>query len=406
MKIRFKASGHTGVNENRTSLQAGGQKVLRNLLSVTAVLSVVSSACGPGEEAAPVSSIPIGTPTVVAIAPLLSVGVLEGDSLEEFYRVVTPFLLPDGRLVVPLRGSGTLRVFGPGGEVLESLGRPGRGPGEFVSLSAAWPRGDTIEAFDRGLLRITRFLTDGSVETVRLEGPALNRLTALPGTLSNGWAFARVAASQMGGRDEMMVHGFALDGTYLGEVAQVEGMARYEPPGGGSGPDPLSPRAVFAVGGSEIYVGETLTPSVRVLELTGALVREITWERDGTLSAEEAFRMVVDSASARTDRSRQSLEAFPVRDPFPAFGGFIVDDEQFLWVRPYEPLVHSPAFGGLAGAGPGGEWLIFSPEGVQVGSVALPSELEPHQITSDAVVGIVRDELGVESVRVHSLARR
>ena len=116
--------------------------------------------------------------------------------------------------------------------------------------------------------------------------------------------------------------------------------------------------------------------------------------------------MVVDSASARTDGPRQNLEGFPVRDPFPVFGGFIVDDEQFLWVRPYEPLVHSPAFGGLAGAGPGGEWLIFSPQGVQVGSVELPSELEPHQITSDAVVGIVRDELGVESVRVHALARR
>ena len=41
-----------------------------------------------------------------------------------------------------------------------------------------------------------------------------------------------------------------------------------------------------------------------------------------------------------------------------------------------------------------------------MGSVELPSELEPHQITSDAVVGIVRDELGVESVRVHSLERR
>ena len=50
--------------------------------------------------------------------------------------------------------------------------------------------------------------------------------------------------------------------------------------------------------------------------------------------------------------------------------------------------------------------MIFSPEGVQVGSIELPSELEPHHITSDAVVGIARVELGVESVRVYALTRR
>ena len=373
-------------------------------LSVTAVLSAVSSACGPGEGAAPVSSIPVGTPTAVAAAPFLSVGVLEGDSLEEFYRVVTPFLLSDGRLVVPLAGSRTLRVFGPGGEFLESLGRPGGGPGEFMSLNAAWPRGDIIEAFDNRLMRVTRFHKDGSVENVQLERRDRSE-QALPGALPNGWAFRRIVAAHRDGRDEMGVHGFALDGAYLGDVAEVEGMARYRVPGM-SGPDPLSPKAVFAVGGGAVYVGETLTPRIRVLELNGTLVREITWEADRDLSAEAVFRMVVDSASARTETPRQLLESFPHRDPLPVFGGFLVDDEQFVWVRPFEPLLHAAALGGLQSVGPGGEWMIFSPEGVQVGSVKLPSELEPHQITSDAVVGIVRDELGVESVRVHSLTRR
>ncbi len=70
------------------------------------------------------------------------------------------------------------------------------------------------------------------------------------------------------------------------------------------------------------------------------------------------------------------------------------------------PLLHAAALGGLQSVGPGGDWMIFSPEGVQVGSIELPSDLEPYHITSDAVVGIVRDELGVESVQVHSLARR
>ena len=55
--------------------------------------------------------------------------------------------------------------------------------------------------------------------------------------------------------------------------------------------------------------------------------------------------------------------------------------------------------------GPGGNWLVISPEGAEVGWLEMPEGLEPVQITSDAVVGIYRDELGVESVRVHSLSR-
>jgi hypothetical protein len=36
----------------------------------------------------------------------------------------------------------------------------------------------------------------------------------------------------------------------------------------------------------------------------------------------------------------------------------------------------------------------------------LPAELQPIQVTRDAVVGIARDELGVEYVRVYPLERR
>ncbi len=88
------------------------------------------------------------------------------------------------------------------------------------------------------------------------------------------------------------------------------------------------------------------------------------------------------------------------------FWKVIVDDEGFIWVRPYEPVKHAAALGGIGRAGTGGRWSILLPTGASVGFVNLPAELEPLQITSNAVVGIWRDALGVEFVRVHSLQRK
>jgi hypothetical protein len=97
-----------------------------------------------------------------------------------------------------------------------------------------------------------------------------------------------------------------------------------------------------------------------------------------------------------------------VRETLPAFSAFLVDDLGFIWVRPYEPLKHSTALGGLTlpGGGPGGRWTILSPAGVKVGEIDMPRDLEPLRITTDAVIGVALDELDVETVRVHALRRR
>ena len=48
---------------------------------------------------------------------------------------------------------------------------------------------------------------------------------------------------------------------------------------------------------------------------------------------------------------------------------------------------------------------MFAPDGARVGELEAPVDVEPVSITRDALVGIHRDELGVESVRVYALER-
>ena len=349
-----------------------------------------------------------GAPLQIPIEPTTTLGAAGDDPAHEFYRIVTPFVLPSGDIAVPLAEDREIRIFGPAGHHIRTIGGRGEGPGEFRDLDQAWARGDTIEAFDGRTLRITRFFPGDSLETVRLT-PILSAQSVITGYSGPGWALTGVASAEFGSRDRMAVHSFGPSGRHLGEIAHTLGMARYRTPLI-SGPDPISPKAVFAAGGDAIYFGETLTPRVIAVNQAGDTLSELTWDAADAFDPEEASRIVIDAAldqagPGRAAELQAQLEAFPVRDRVSVFWGLLVDELGYLWIRPFEPAEHSLFLGGFSGVGMGGNWRVFSPDGTELDSMTLPPRFEPAYIARDRIVGIYRDDLGVETVRVHPLER-
>ena len=367
--------------------------------------------CVAEPDAGPLEEPRAGAPLEIEAEAALSVGVVAGDSLREFDRVVTPFVLPDGRLVVPLAGSRDIRVFTQEGEFVERLGGRGEGPGEFVALSAAWPRGDTIEAFDWLMRRVTRFLPNGSEEVVPITLGSQPDLSFAAGPLEEGWALGGVVSGGYGDRDLIVFHHFDRTGRHIGELDSIGGMVRYMAEGYG-GPEPLSPRAVAVSNGAHLYLGDTRVPSIRRVRFPGIVDGEIVWEPTESGSAEAVLDQVIDLAVSRAPADRASvtrarLEAARVPSELSVFWDFRLDPEGFLWIQPYQPLAHSFALGARypGGVGNGGGWLVITPDGSHAGSIEVPDGLELTQITRTSVVGIRRDALGVESVHVHRIRR-
>ena len=355
---------------------------------------------------------PAGAPLSIAASPMLAAGPFEG--------AVTPFLMADGRLVVPEKASGSLRVHAPDGRLLMTLGGFGAEPGRLSWVRGAWSRGDTIEAFDSRRQRITRFLPDGSTEVLAVPRPVVDDGSSAPlgvgaaddvvGPLGAGWAVTAIAAVRWEARDRMVLHRLDRDLGATSGVAEAEGLLRqfYDD---GSGPHPLSPTALFTVHRGEAYVAESLTPLVRVYDAAGAILREVSIPLAAPGLAGPLLDQIIDSATAVQTPSFPPDRLLRARsDPtnLSVFWDLVVDELGFLWIRPYEPLVHALALGGLPGGfgGRGGRWLVLSPEGAEVGWVEVPEGLELEQVTADAVVGVHRDGSGFESVRVHALRRR
>ena len=372
---------------------------------------VALAGCDPRSDTGSAAPAVPGAPVEIEAVRAMSVGVLGGDSHQEFDGVVRPFQLPDGRLVVPNSGGYDIRVFNDDGEFLEGLGGRGEGPGEFMYLAAAWPRGDTIEAFDGDLRRITRFLPDGSTEVVPIASGEYPDLGLGAGPLGRGWVLGGVVFAGHGQRDRISVHHFGRDGGHLGELVSVGGIVRYAA-GNFGGPEPLSPRSVVVADGTYLYFGDTLEPVIRRTSGPGMADGEIAWEPTESLAVREALDRVIDQAVSEAPADEASAtrarhEAAPVPDELSVFWDFLVDPEGFVWIQPYDPLAHAFALGGryVGGTGSGGAWSIIALDGRRAGSIEVPAGLELTQITRTSAVGIRRNELGVESVHVHRIRR-
>lgn len=324
--------------------------------------------------------------------PLLEIGGDASGPVRDLFRVSAAVRLADGRLAV---GDGGRRVmlFDASGAHLRTLGGVGEGPGEFHSVDwIAVLRPDSLVVYDSRLNRASIFDADG--EFARSISP-------VPPT----------------GHEATLVHliGAFGDGTLLGAIRLVA-----EPPTGGSGivrPDnalyrldaegePLDSLGV--VPGDEAAIVQGVVARLDFLRRTHIAVgREryhvgpsndfslTTYSSDG-----QPLRIIrlahepapVGEAAARSGPG-EMIEV-PASRTLPAISGVLLDDDGRLWVEEYRS----------ADAG-GSTWWVFDEDGRLLTSVAMPEGLRPLHVGTDAVVGVWRDSLDVEHVRVHALTR-
>lgn len=380
-----------------------GKCIVKFRLGIWALFAM--TACSGTDDVAPAEIMLVpGAPLAVTELPVLVIGGSD-QAAHILNRVVTPFVLPQGEVVVPLAAGGEIRVFDDTGVHLRTLGRKGEGPGEFDFLLAAWPRGDTIEALDAALRRVTRFLPSGEVQIIYLDG-AVRDPSLPPGPLGSGWALGGTRSGGAGQRDAMEVYAVDAQGRGIKKIADLAGPERF------SGPEGMiiSPLAAFSnvsVSGGRVIVADAQTGSVEVVDSLGNLVDHFVFSPETTYDPEESVTALLDSAAARAPAGQEQAMrnrwgVAPVPSEVPRIAAVVADSLGFAWILPYNPHRHSFIFRTRPS---GGTWTVLQSDGRKVGEVPVPRGLEPTYIGATALVGISRDSLGVESVHVHRITR-
>lgn len=346
----------------------------------------------------------------------MRIGVAEGDSTYQFYRVSGVIRLSDGTIVVA-DGSNTLRFFDAQGRFLRMVGGTGRGPGEFTRIGYLGAyAGDSVLVYDSGSRRITIFDRAGTV--VRDWTPARRSALTVVGNLRDGAVMARDYVGHQGLRsgavqDTFEILLFGPDGGMKASLGLIPGELRTQTvttTGGMTqvrlGNKLFGRQLQFAAAGDRAFVSATDTLNIQVHDGMGTLrqILRSTAEPIPVTSQfmdhyhESMIRAFEASGQATpeglTAMRRHQAEEQPAAS-LPAFAKLLATSDGQLWVQQLWKVWDGelPA------------WWVFGRDGQLAATVMPPPGLRIFEVDRDLVLGVERDSLGVEYVAGYTLQR-
>lgn len=358
--------------------------------------------------------------------PLMEAGGPGAEADEFFTDIAGAVRLEDGRFVVADQGELRLSVYDPDGDLSQTIGSGGEGPGEFRYLSGIWTTGgDTIGVWDGRLNRLTWLRPDGEVVRTARPGAASGggpvaggNLDMFLGAFGDGSVALAALVTEFGRGeragdrlypDRMVFALFDASGRFQRLLGQGTGMVRSFVPEGGGGPIAFSPYPWAAVVRDSLVYTNGMRGRIHVYDPaagdTGA-VRRLAVE-GSDLELDEARRALDRALEGASDRARRlaSLSRSDVTaGQVPELGRMFADDEGRLWLKAYDPAKDALAVrpGRFA---TGGSWTIVASDGTVVARLDMPEDVAPLAVEDGLLLGLARDELDVERFVVYRIQR-
>ncbi|MDE0132324.1 MAG: hypothetical protein OXQ32_08720, partial [bacterium] len=355
--------------------------------------------------------------------PILELGLIGGADQYEFFQIQGATRLSTGAIVVLDGGSSQLRAFSPDGNHVWTAGGRGDGPGEMKSPTHIERLPDDFLQVQDGVYRI-RYAPDGTLaahDRLAVEDLSALRFFAwecpVPGFVGDHVLACRSNSDvrQMPRQTgpwrietqlallPWQLNDITLLGRFLQEEAWVLPLEQTEFAGlRGYASPPMSQRGLFAVGGwpRKLVFAENSADFVQVFDFArdsvphGVSISIRNVRRPPTADELAAAWEAASDRRLNRDRVGYLKTHLPSPDSIPNLEDLVVDDLGMVWVGSYH----------LGSSAP--QWYdVYDTQGLLLARVAIPTGVEVLEIGSDYVLGITRDDLGVERIVLLNLVR-
>lgn len=337
--------------------------------------------------------------------------------------------------VVPLDGGGVavgtetpphVLVFDADGGLAATLGREGKGPGEFQRVGSVVPLGlDSLAVWDADRRRISVYTVDGRfvrevdlselVPLTPLAAGRLDGLTAftylLPSTSGSFFVFSvGLTGPELGVRRvEVPSYRITTAGDRIATLGPFPGEETFNfgRGKGGTFPYPFSASTFGATVGDGLVVGTAEAPELRLYDSAGALQRVVRWpDHDRTVAGPflTDWQEFAEEWFSNSPNIRDALDRIPLPERFPAYDGLITAESGEIWVGGYAGE-HTLVFPPRNLPPPPRRWLVFDADGALVAKLETPEGFQPYAVRDGRAWGVFRDGLEVESVRAHGIVK-
>ena len=345
--------------------------------------------------------------------PVYSHGSGSGDYT--FANIWTGRLLPDGGVVVSDAGNGEVVLLAPDGSSSEILARRGEGPGEVGLVASMFVlSGDSVLLEDMAHARFT-VLAGGSL--ARTVAPRDRKFTQDFRTIGidPSGQLLMTSSSYRRGFEEDWLPGymilFDLDTEVADTVASFDWVP-FRPPEGVK-ENPFSHHGFTTAAGGQFVYGRTDVPELVWRNPDGSVAQIIRWQPEWVYPSEEHWnqfeanqRAVLPGVNpqASTDAAIKELiqgtlarYQLDTDQPLPLYGRPFGDAEGRIWMAQYS--IGSGRDGAPA-------YTVIDTDGVWLGRVAVPLGLRVLDVAGGRVLGVVKDDMDVQSVVVYELVSR
>ena len=336
-------------------------------------------------------------PFSVAAEPSLSIGALDGPAEYTFRHIEDVDRLRDGRIAVA--DFNRLALYDSDGRHLVDRGGNGRGPGEFIHIEKVVLCGAGLAVGDVVGPHVTFYDSAGQfVQSVRLHTPGSRSPRLLSCAASQPVVGSRMPVDIGDDVHRWVRYVMVLD-TAAGRLDTV--MSVPASPVHRGFPPPFAHYVAMAARDSLVHTVDTRGMEVRTHTLGGGLVRiaRVTVDPQPVTEADVAQMMEEGPGGLPP----QIVERIGRPDPdgapatVPVVGEIHADDAGRLWLSPLRRPGWEP---------PDPAWTVLDAGGTLLGRVLLPPRFRPYHFGTDRVIGVWRDTMDVEFVRVYRLLPR
>jgi hypothetical protein len=348
----------------------------------------------------------VSAQNVILTEPVVRIGGADSDSSQILFGASSAARRSTAEIVIANTGTNQIRVYNRTGQLEQTIGGKGGGPGEFQFLQRIGViRGDTVVAYDIGNGRVTWFTPAGKVaRTVQVQPLGNGVLPRAVGFTDNGRMlahtdFARVFTAGEH-RDTLAFVLYDVKGTAKDTLGRYAGPEEFHLVGGEFAVRrdiSFGRNAFAAVHGGRIAIGGN--DAYRFDIFNSAPMRVVTHQeqRKPVKTSKEALaRLDKEFIEGMPGPMKAAMAArigeFPARETYPYYAGLLASDDGAVWTQEIVlPNAKQKT------------WIVRRPDGSAPREVRVPSNVDLIEVGAGYALGHARDAEGIESIVLYTL---